>query len=143
MGYSDVSWYREGLQGWQEGHNFVESSDYTYATRSIPDPISARDLRQKLRTDDMYVLVDIRDDKSRESTGSIEGPELVLPLYRLHLDLQDLPTDKILVIYDIKAKQAPSAVRFLMKNGFYFSNLTYLEGGFTAWKRLELPTENP
>ena len=139
MGYRDVHWYKNGVAGWKKTHNFVESSDYSYATRKIPAPLAARDLQQKLKTDERYILVDIRDEKSRKKLGSIAGPALQFPVYRLHMDYNDLPEDKILVFYDIRAKQAPAVVRYLLKKRFYFINLTYLKGGLTAWKAEGLP----
>ena len=143
MGYRDVYWYKNGIAGWRKTHNFVESSDYSYATRKIPAPLTAGELRQKLKTDERYILVDIRDEKSRKKLGSIEGPTLQFPVYRLHMDFNDLPEDKILVLYDIRAKQAPSAIRFLLKKRFYFINLTYLKGGISSWKETGLPMVAP
>ncbi len=143
MGYRDVYWYKDGITGWHKAHNFVESSDYSYATRKIPTPITARELQTKLKNDERYVLVDIRDEKSRSKIGSIEGPTLKAPVYRLHLDHNTLPEDKILVLYDIRAKQAPAAIRYLLKKRFYFINLTYLKGGITAWKAEGLPLAAP
>ncbi|MDJ0722972.1 MAG: rhodanese-like domain-containing protein [Desulfobacterales bacterium] len=143
MGYRDVYWYKNGIAGWRKTHNFVESSDYSYANRKIPAPLTAGELRQKLKTDERYILVDIRDDKSRKKLGSIDGPTLQFPVYRLHMDHDGLPEDKILVLYDIRAKQAPSAIRYLLKKRFYFINLTYLKGGITAWKEAGLPMAAP
>ncbi len=139
MGYRDVYWYKNGIAGWKKTHNFVESSDYAYATRKIPAPLSAGELRQKLNTDERYILVDIRDETSRKKWGAIDGPTLQFPVYRLHMDFNGLPEDKILVLYDIRARQAPSAIRYLLKKRFYFINLTYLKGGITAWKEAGLP----
>jgi rhodanese-related sulfurtransferase len=143
MGYRDVFWYKEGIAGWQKTHNFIESSDYSYARRKIPAPLTARELQAKLQNDTRYVLVDIRDEKSRNKLGSIAGTALEFPVYRLHLDYNDLPEDKILVLYDIRAKQAPAAIRYLLKKRFYFINLTYLKGGVTAWKDEGLPMAVP
>ena len=39
----------------------------------------------------------------------------ILPLDRFHTDGKQLPDDKILVIYDIRAKQASAAIRYLLK----------------------------
>jgi rhodanese-related sulfurtransferase len=143
MGYRDVFWYKEGIAGWGKTHNFIESSDYSYATRKIPAPLTARELQAKLQSDARYILVDIRDEKSRKKLGSIAGPALEFPVYRLHLNYNELPEDKILVLYDIRAKQAPAAIRYLLKKRFYFINLTYLKGGITAWKDQNLPMGTP
>ena len=143
MGFRNVYWYREGIVGWKKALNFVESSDYTYATRKIPAPLTATQLHKKLKTDNRYILVDIRDQKSRQKIGSIDGPTLNYPIYRLDIDYPDLPDGKILVIYDIRSKQAPSAIRYLMKKRFYFTNLTYLKGGINEWKAQKLPMIGP
>ncbi len=143
MGYRDVYWYKNGIAGWKKTHNFVESSDYSYATRKIPAPLTAAALRRKLKSDQRYILVDIRDETSRGKLGSIEGPTLRFPVYRLHMDYNGLPEDKILVLYDIRAKQAPAAIRYLLKKRVYFINLTYLEGGISTWKEQGLPMASP
>ncbi len=64
-------------------------------------------------------------------------------IYSLHMDYNGLPDDKILVLYDIRAKQAPAAIRYLLKKRFYFINLTYLEGGISTWKEQGLPMASP
>ena len=143
MGYRNVHWYKDGIAGWRKTHNFVESSDYSFATRKIPAPLSAGEAYAKLKNDERYILVDIRDEKSRQKLGSIKGPTLKAPVYRLHLDYNNLPEDKILVLYDIRAKQAPAAVRYLLKKRFYYINLAYLKGGIAAWKAEGLPMASP
>lgn len=143
MGYRDVFWYKGGIAGWQKKHNFIESSDYSYITQKLPAPLAAKALRTKLKENPRYVLVDIRDEKSRRKQGSIAGTALEFPVYRLHLDYNDLPEDKILVLYDIRAKQAPAAIRYLLKKRFYFNHLTYLKGGITEWKDEGLPMGAP
>jgi rhodanese-related sulfurtransferase len=141
MGYRNVYWYREGLAGWKKDHNLLESLNYKYATRKLPDPITPRDLLKKLQTDPRYILVDIRDEKSRAKTGIIAGPTKRLSLYRFHRDYEQLPDDRVLVIYDIRAKQAPAAIRYLLEQKYYFPNLVYLKGGISAWKKEGLPVK--
>ena len=141
MGYNNVYWYREGLAGWKKGHNLLESLNFKYAQRKLPDPMAPRALQEKLQSDPRYLLVDIRDKKSRQKDGLIAGPTEVLPLYRMHTDYEQLPDDKILVFYDIRAKQAPAAIRFLLEKKYYFTHLTYLKGGIKAWKNDGLPVK--
>jgi rhodanese-related sulfurtransferase len=141
MGYGQVFWYREGLAGWQKGHNLIESLNFNYAHRKLPDPIRPAELHEKLRSNPRYLLVDIRDETSRKKDGVIAGPSEILPLYRFHTDYSELPDDRILVIYDIRAKQAPAAIRFLLEKKYYFTRLTYLEGGISAWKSEGLPVK--
>ena len=118
MGYQNVYWYEEGLTGWKKGHNLLESLNFNYAQRKLPDPIEPAVLQEKLASDPLYVLVDIRDDISRKKDGIIDGPSEELPLYRFHTDYDQLPDDKILVIYDIRAKQAPAAIRYLLEKSY-------------------------
>ena len=80
-------------------------------------------------------------ERLADGFGLIEGPTETLPLYRFHRDFEQLPDDKVLVIYDIRAKQAPAAIRYLLEQKFYFINLTYLEGGISAWKKEGLPVQ--
>ncbi len=47
------------------------------------------------------------------------------------------------MLYDIRAKQAPAAVRYLLKKRFYYINLAYLKGGIAAWKAEGLPMASP
>ena len=141
MGYRNVYWYKEGLAGWKKGHNLLESLNFNYAHRKLPDPIDPATLYAKLGKDPHYILVDIRDEQTRRNDGLIEGPTVVLPLYQFHSKYEQLPDDKILVVCDIRAKQAPAAVRYLLEKKYYFPNLTYLKGGFSAWKEQGLPVK--
>jgi rhodanese-related sulfurtransferase len=141
MGYKNVYWYKDGLAGWKNGHNLLESLNFKYAHRKLPDPIEPGALYEKLGSDPNYILVDIRDDETRRKDGLIEGPTAVLPLYRFHMDYEQLPDDRILVVYDIRAKQAPAAIRYLLEKKYYFINLTYLKGGISAWKKEGLPVK--
>jgi len=141
MGYHNVYWYKEGMAGWKKGHNLIESLNFKYAQRKLPDPIAPQALHEKLQSDPRYLLVDIRDKKSRQKDGLIAGPTEVLPLYRIHTDYEQLPDDKVLVFYDIRAKQAPAAIRFMLEQKYYFTHLTYLKGGVSAWKKEGLPVK--
>lgn len=141
MGYHNTYWYKEGLAGWKKSHNLLESLNFNYAHRKLPDPIEPQTLFKELGSNPRYILVDIRDTESRQKDGLIAGPTEVLPLYRFHTDGEQLPDDKILVIYDIRAKQAPAAIRFLLEKKYYFTHLTYLKGGISAWKKEGLPVK--
>lgn len=141
MGYRQAYWYREGLAGWKKDHNLLESLNFKYAHRKLPDPIEPRELHAKLVSNPRYLLVDIRDDESRRKDGVIAGPTEAIPLYRLHSDYDRLPDDRILVIVDIRANQAPPAIRYLLEKKYYFPQLTYLKGGLSAWKKEGLPVQ--
>ena len=94
------------------------------------------------------MLVDIRDEMSREKFGVIDAPTLQYPLYRLHALHFELPKNRLLVFYDIRGKQAPNACRYLLAYFFDPDNITWLKGGIENWKTSGLPVrpiakENP
>ena len=139
MGYQRVYWYREGLAGWKKAQHYIESADHTYRNRKLPAPISAKALHEKISKGDDLVIIDIRGKKSRETTGIIEAEQVFCPLYLFTTCYKQFPVDKLLVIQDVRAKQAPAAIRFLLEKNFYFTKVTYLEGGVSAWKAAGLP----
>ena len=134
MGYNNVFWYKDGMAGWKKNHNFLETEDLTYSTRQLPKPTSAQQLKEQLDKDrSSLILVDIRDDKSRKKFGIIDGETINIPLYDLVSEFHKLPYDKKLVLYDIRGKQAPSAIRFLLDKKFAFSKISWLDGGTVRW----------
>jgi rhodanese-related sulfurtransferase len=141
MGYRNVYWYRDGISGWRKKHLAFESADFAFMSRPLPPPLEPRDLINALQEDSALVLVDIRDEASKKKFGKFDAPALSIPLYRLHQELNTLPKNKKLVLCDIKAKQAPSACRYLMDKRFPITRITYLKGGFLAWKEQGLPTK--
>ena len=141
MGYRNVYWYKEGLAGWKAAHQYIESSDFSYMNRNLPNATAPKDLQAKLAAGEDLVLVDIRDEKSKHKMGRIDGPTIDCELYHFDVCYERLPKKKMLVLYDIGAKQAPSAVRFLMDKRFYFVKLSWLDGGMTAWTEQGLPVQ--
>ena len=140
MGYRNVYWYKEGISGWRKHYYEFESSDFAFMSRPLPPAWEPQQLNKALQEGMPIVLVDIRDEESKEKHGMIDGQVLSVPLYRLHNEYQSLPKNKLLVICDIAAKQAPSACRFLMDHRYPITRITYLKGGFMAWKEQGLPT---
>ena len=120
MGYERVYWYRDGLSGWRKAHHYIVSADPTYRNRKLPKPITAQQLHDRIAKGDDLVIADIRDDKSRQKDGLIEANHVLCPLYRFPACYKELPFDKLLVIQDVKANQAPAAIRFLLDKNFYF-----------------------
>jgi rhodanese-related sulfurtransferase len=140
MGYNNVFWYKDGMAGWKKSHNFLETENLTYSTRQLPKPTSARQLREQLdKGQASVILVDLRDEKSREKFGIIHGETMHIPLYDLVSEYRRLPYDKKLVLYDIRGKQAPSAVRYLLDKKFAFSKISWLDGGAVGWTEKGYP----
>ena len=133
MGYQKVYWYKEGLKGWKKaGH----PTSYTIKMlQDPPKPIGPAVLKSMLDSGVKFFLVDIRDNTSRKKFGVIEGRSLHYPMYRLHSLYYEIPKTKQLVIYDIRGKQAPTAARYLLYQGYLRRNVTYLDGGIDAWKK--------
>lgn len=137
MGYRNVYWYRDGLKGWKKAG--LPTSFNLKFEHDSPPPITAAELYQKMKAGQKLLLVDIRDSGSRKKFGDIDGPTLDYPLYRLHALNYELPKDKLLVFYDIRGKQSPSACRYLLLYYFSPEMITYLKGGIEAWKENGLP----
>ena len=141
MGYRNVYWYKDGISGWRKKYLEFESADFAFMSRPLPPPMEPRELSDALQEGKALVLVDIRDEASKKKFGEIDAPVISIPLYRLHKELKSLPKNKKLVLCDIKAKQAPSACRYLMDQRFPITRITYLKGGYLAWKEQNLPTK--
>ena len=141
MGYRSVFWYKEGISGWRNKHFAFESADFAFMSRPLPPPVEPQELLTALQAGKPLVLVDIRDEGSINKFGEIDAPALIIPLYRLHKELKTLPRDKQLVLCDVNAKQVPAACRFLMDQRFPITRITYVKGGFLAWKEQGLPTK--
>jgi len=142
MGYRDVYWYQDGLKGWRQNYNYIESSDFAFRTRALPRSVDPEDLYRNIQAKDgKFILVDIRDEKSREKFGVIDAPTRHCPLYRLSSDYSSLPTRQTIILMDIAGKQVPAACRFLLSKRFAFTKLYWLKGGITAWKQAGLPVE--
>ena len=137
MGYQDVYWYREGLQGWEKAGY---STQYNLKLPEIPaSPKKPAELFKQLQDKEKIILVDIRDENTRKKSGVISGVTIHLPLYRLHNLYGELPKNKLLVVYDSNGKQSSIACRYLFKR--HFNNVTWLEGGLEAWAKEKLPVE--
>jgi len=62
-------------------------------------------------------ILDVRDEKEREQTGSIPG-SLFVPLNDLREKLDELPKDKTMVVHCASGQRSYYASRILLQNGF-------------------------
>jgi len=137
MGYQNVYWYREGIEGWKKAGY---STQYNLKLPEEPlPPKEPTELFQQLQNKEKVILIDIRDEITRKKQGRIGGITIQLPLYRLHNLYGELPNDKPLVVYDSNGLQSLTACRYLYKR--HFDKVTWLNGGLEAWKRKKLPVE--
>ncbi len=140
MGYTNVYWYREGLQGWT-GAGLPLNTTINILQKEEPAGISPQTLRQKLNGGEQVLLIDIRDKDSQKEFGAIPGKTLHYPFYRLHRLYKELPPNKKMVVYDISGKQAPVAIQYLLSVYFDPGNVTWLTGGIMNWKNSGYPVD--
>jgi len=140
LGYTDVYWYKEGIAGWKKaGYRTEKTIDVL--DESKPVSIDAGNLMKKIESGEKLFLVDIRDDQSRAKNGIIQGTTLHYPLFRIHSLHWELPRNRLLVLYDVAEKQAPTASRYLAAEDFDRDKILYLKGGMAAWLESGLPLQ--
>lgn len=99
--------------------------------------ILPQELKRKLDAkDESIVLLDIRTQEER-SEAKIE-PSMFIPMMELLKRLDELPKDKLLVIYCASGGRSAFAVNILRSKGFNVQNLA---GGILAWQNLNYPVQ--
>lgn len=86
--------------------------------------------------DASFVLIDIRTPEER-AEGYIE-PSLFIPMTDLMKRMDELPKDKVLVVYCASGGRSSFACNILKSKGF---NAKSLAGGILAWNGLKYPTK--
>ena len=128
LGYTNVYAFRDGIPGW-------EKAGYPLVTvKPLPDvevaKITTVELAAMLENDDV-VLVDInlKDDAGKFHID--HAKRVNIPLDELNVSLSQLPRDKKLVIMCLKGKRAPTAVKYLIAQGY--EDVVMVEGGVQRW----------
>ena len=75
-------------------------------------------------------IIDIREAYEFED-GSI--CELNIPLAQFLSKINDIPKDKLVVLYCNSGKRSCS-LKYMIEKLYSFNNLTHLEGGFQKWQ---------
>jgi rhodanese-related sulfurtransferase len=128
LGYKNVYAFREGIPGW-------EAAGYPLVTvKPLPDveveEVSTSDLATMLDNQDI-VLLDINLDEDAHKFY-IDRPNRVhIPLDELHVSLTQLPRDKKIVVMCLKGKRSPTAVKYLIGQGF--TDVVMVNGGIQKW----------
>lgn len=88
---------------------------------------------------DSCILVDVRNAPPHLKKEKIEGA-IEIPLNELNQRLEELPKDKLIVVYcwDTWCNMGKKASLLLLQNGYEVKELL---GGITAWNILKLPVE--
>lgn len=134
LGYTNVSWYRDGMKGWKKAGNTLKVK-LPFLNEKCTSGIGPKALKKLLSTDKEAILVDIRGEPSIKKFGRIDSLTIDFRLYRLNKLMSELPKHKTLVLYDIRGKQAPIATRYLKHFIYNPDRAKYLMGGIEGWKK--------
>lgn len=95
--------------------------------------MNAKELKQKIQSNEPLVIIDIREPYECEN-GFIS--EINIPLSQFMDRIDEIPTDKIVVIYCNSGKRSRS-LKFMLEKLHSLTNIQDLEGGYAVWE------ENP
>jgi len=93
--------------------------------------VTVQDLYEMTQRGQPYMLLDVREPDERHFCY-IEN-SIHIPLGSLPLMCEDLPRDKLMVVYCHHGVRSLRACHFLFENGF--RQLKNLKGGIDAWAK--------
>jgi adenylyltransferase/sulfurtransferase len=93
------------------------------------DPIT---LQQKINIGEQILLIDVREPWEHE-VFNIGG--LLIPMNTVFANLDQIPTDKPVVIYCQKGIRSGLVIQRLQQK-FQYNNLLNLAGGMVGWSRI-------
>jgi rhodanese-related sulfurtransferase len=128
LGYTNVYAFREGIPGW-------EKAGYPLVTvKPLPDVAVAKittvELAAMLENDDV-VLVDINLKDDARKFHIDHAKRVHIPLDELNASVSQLPHEKKIVVICLKGKRAPTAVKYLIGQGY--EDVVMVEGGVQRW----------
>jgi rhodanese-related sulfurtransferase len=128
LGYTNVYAFREGIPGW-------EKAGYPLVTvKPLPDvevaKITTEELVAMLENDDV-VLVDINLKDDARKFHIDHAKRVHIPLDELNVSVSQLPREKKIVVICLKGKRAPTAVKYLIAQGY--EDVVMVEGGVQRW----------
>lgn len=128
LGYKNVYAFREGIPGWKEaGYPLV-------SVKPLPnvevDQVTTSELAEMLNDEDI-VLLDINLKSDARKFHIDHAKRVHIPLDELNVSLSQLPRDKKLVVMCLKGKRAPTAVKYLVGQGY--DHVFMVEGGIQKW----------
>ena len=124
-GYTDVKKLNGGVTAWAEaGYPIAAGKNITFRN------ISAKDLNDKIFINDTIVIIDVRD-KNQYEAGHIKGAKHVA-FAGISNNLDDIPRDKQIIVYDQTDNRSQVAVKQLIKEGYL--DATNLLDGFAKWQ---------
>lgn len=105
-------------------------------TGNAQNTISALQLKELLNTDSPPILLDVREDAERQIC-SLPG-SVHIPMGHLSTDWEQLPKDRVIVVYCHHGYRSGQATQFLKSLGF--DSVLNLKGGIHAWAKHVDPT---
>ena len=128
LGYENVYAFREGIPGWK-------AAGYPLVTvKPLPDievnRITTVELASMLNNEDV-VLLDINLKEDAHKFHIDHAKRLHIPLDELKTSLPQLPREKKIVVICLKGKRAPTAVKYLVGQGY--EDVVMVEGGIQQW----------
>ncbi|MFH2105496.1 MAG: rhodanese-like domain-containing protein [Parcubacteria group bacterium] len=125
-GYTDVKKLDGGVTAWAEaGYPIMTGNDITVKN------INAKELNDKLTIYDDIVVLDVREKEEYEA-GHIKNAKHI-PFAGVAKNLQDIPRDKEIIVYDQAGNRSQIVVKQLIKEG-YLDTINLLDG-FVEWQR--------
>jgi rhodanese-related sulfurtransferase len=115
---------------------FNRSSDAQ--TKTTVKNINAAQLNDLLKSDEEFVLIDVRSPMEYQYEGHISGSRL-LPLQALSGRLNELPTDKTIVCVCRSGSRSYYACEQLAAAGF--ENIINVSNGMIGWKMAGYPIQ--
>jgi rhodanese-related sulfurtransferase len=128
LGYRNVYAFREGIPGWAAaGYPLV-------SVKPLPDvevkKISTMELAAMLDNDDI-ILLDINLTQDARKFHIDHAKRIQIPLDDLNVSLPQLPREKKIVIICLKGKRSPTAVKYLIGQGY--EDVVMVDGGMQKW----------
>ncbi len=93
--------------------------------------LGAVELNERLSSGEPPFLLDVRQPHEWDIVNLEEGGAVMIPLAELPDRLDELPTDRDIVVYCRTGARSDSAARMLVEEGF--SNVSNFVGGIHAW----------
>ncbi len=113
-----------------------ESTDLATGELNLPDTVDVQTVAEIMNRDDV-VLIDVRE-QSEYDEAHIPGVTLI-PLGEVPQRLDEIPTDKTVIMTCRSGNRSGQATDFLRENGF--DNVHNMEGGIGAWQSAGLEVE--
>lgn len=101
----------------------------TFSVASVPHEIDVETLEEMSLTDHPHAVLDVREPW--EVAVAAFGGSIHIPMRQLPFSLEQLPTDKDLVVICHHGIRSLRVMAWLRQNGF--ERVTSLRGGVQAW----------